>query len=125
MAIKDKKEPPVDVEVKQTEKVFITVIVGNQQIGGSILQYKGEPEPFEKGRIKEVELGKGAKLTGKELLIETNVLDSNTATNKIVVRHVFKNDKGNEIAKFEYEDEVVTHRDILSLKTQYNFKKKP
>jgi hypothetical protein len=124
MAIKERKEPPVDIEVKQSEKIFITVIVGNQQIGGSILQYKGEPEPFEKGRIKDLELGKGSKLEGKALLIQTNVLDSNTATNKIVIRHVFKNDKGNEIIKFEYVDEVATHRDIFSLQTQYNFKKK-
>jgi hypothetical protein len=124
MAIKVKKVPPVDLEVKQTEKVFITVVVGNQQIGGSILQYKGEAEPFEKGRIKDVELGKGSKINGKQLLVETNVLDSNTATDKVVVRHTFKNEKGDEIAKFQYEDEVATHRDILSLQTQYNFKKK-
>jgi hypothetical protein len=124
MAIKVKKEPPVDVEVKQSEKIFITVVVGNQQIGGSILQYKDEQEPFKKGRVKDVELGKGSKITGRELLVETNVLDSNTATNKIVVRHIFKNEKGDEIAKFQYEDEVLAHRDILSLQTQYNFKKK-
>lgn len=124
MAIKVKKEPPVDVEVKQSDKIFITVVVGNQQIGGSILQYKDEQDPFKKGRVKDVELGKGSKITGRQLLVETNVLDSNTATNKIVVRHIFENEQGDEIAKFQYEDEVLAHRDILSLQTQYNFKKK-
>ncbi len=121
MKIKELIIPPVTINLRKSKMVAITIKIGNAQIGGSILQFDGDDEPFAKGRIKEVELGKGSTLTGKQLEIETNVLDSNTATNKIVIRHIFHHNEGDTIDTITIEDEVDEHRDILSCKATYLF----
>src|SRR5688500_10811571 len=121
MQIRERILPPVTIKLRKSKMVDITIKIGNAQIGGSILQFEGDEEPLAKGRIKEVELGKGSTLAGKQLEIETNVLDSNTATNKIVIRHIFHYNEGDTIETITIEDEVEEHRDILSCKATYLF----
>jgi hypothetical protein len=121
MKIKERTIPPVTIGLRKTKMVSMTIKIGNAQIGGSILQFEGDEEPFDKGRIKDVELGKGSVLSGKKLLIETNVLDSNTATNKIVIRHIFHYNEGDTIETITIEDEVEEHRDIFSCTATYLF----
>jgi hypothetical protein len=123
MKIKKRKEAPVTVTVKSNSDVFMTIIVGNKQIGGGILEFEGDQEPFAKGRIKNENLGKGKTLFEKKLLVTTNVLDSNTAHNRIVITHILHYEDGTEIFSALIEDEVENHKDILSSAAIYNFKK--
>jgi hypothetical protein len=120
MAIKKRIEPPVDVFVQPGETAFLTIIIGNAQIGGSIVKFKDSSTVFAKGKIKDLEIGKAEDLVGKTLKITTNVLDSNTATDKISVTHNFKNGTP---ASFPFFDSVDNAGDIFSLITEYNFKK--
>ena len=113
--------PPVTISLRKTKMVAMTIKIGNAQIGGSILQFEGDAEPFEKGRVKDVEIGKGAALDGRRLQVETNVLDSNTATNKIVIRHIFHYNEGDTINTITIEDEVEEHRDVFSCTATYLF----
>ena len=121
MKIKERTMPLVTIRLRKTKMVAMTIKIGNAQIGGSILQFEGDADPWEKGRIKDVELGKGAALDDRKLQVETNVLDSNTATNKIVIRHIFHYNEGDTIDTITIEDEVEEHRDILSCTATYLF----
>ncbi|HEX6191864.1 MAG TPA: hypothetical protein VFZ42_05840 [Chitinophagaceae bacterium] len=123
MQIKERVEDPVDLVVKSNSDVFMTIIIGNRQIGGAILEFEGDEEPFAKGRIKNVLLGKGRELFDAVLLVETNVLDSNTAHNRIIITHIFHYDDGTEIDSIVIEDEVDNHKDILSSAATYSFLK--
>jgi len=122
MTVKKRVEPPVDIVVKSNSVVLMTIIIGNKQIGGGILEFKNE-DPFAKGKIKNVQIGKGKDLFDKPLLVTTNVLDSNTAHNRITITHVFTYENGDEIETILIEDEVDNHKDILSTSATYNFKK--
>lgn len=119
MAIKKRKEPPADIFLRSHQTVFITVNLGNAQIGGSVLKFKNSSEVFAKGKIKNVRIGKGEDLVGTTLKITTNVLDSNSSTNKISVTHDFKNGIP---ATFPFYDTVDNEGDIFSLTTEYVFK---
>lgn len=120
MEIKHRDEPPVDLVVKSNSIVYMTIIIGNRQIGGGILEFK-TGEPFAKGRIKNLPIAKGSVLFDKVLMVETNVLDSNTAHNRVVITHTFHYEDGSEIKTLVIEDEVLNHKDILSSSATYNF----
>jgi hypothetical protein len=122
MQVKKRVEDPLEIVVKSNSDIFMTIIIGNRQIGGAILEFQGE-EPFAKGKIKNELLGKGKELFPKTFLVTTNVLDSNTAHNRIVITHIFHYEDGTEIESILIEDEVANHKDILSSLATYNFKK--
>ena len=119
MAIKKRTEPPADLFVQAGDTIFLTIDIGNAQIGGSILKFEDEPTVFEKGKIKNLETGRADDLIGRTLKITSNVLDSNSSTNKIAITHRFKKAVPDA---FQYFDTVNNDGDILSLSTRYNFK---
>ena len=119
MAIKKRTEPPVDIDVDRGNETFVTIIIGNTQIGGSVLKFKDSNQVLEKGEIKNFPLGKGSDLVGRTLKVTTSVLDSNTSTNKMIVTHKFPNCT---LDSFEYEDQVDEDGDIFQLIVHYNFK---
>lgn len=119
MAIKKRTEPPADIFVRSYQTVFISVNIGNAQIGGSVLKFKNTTDVFERGKIKNLKLGKGEDLVGRTLKITTNVLDSNSSTDKISVTHDFKNGIP---ATFPIFDTIDNDGDIFSLITEYHFK---
>lgn len=119
MAIKKRNEPPKDIYVRSYQTVFITVNIGNAQIGGSVLKFKNSTDVLAKGKIRNLKIGKGEDLVGKTLKITTNVLDSNSSTNKISITHDFKNGVP---ATFPFYDTVDNDGDVFSLTTAYHFK---
>src|ERR1700721_2866519 len=69
----------------------LTMNIGNYQIGGSVLQFEDSNTPLPyKGTISNQLLGQNAALSGKKLKIITTVLDSNPATNNIVITFGFQ-----------------------------------
>jgi len=118
MSVKTRIMPDVALSIDPAVDAFISITIGNTQIGGSIVRFKGETEPIDKGRIRNVLIGNGNTLTGKTLEVITNVLDSNKATNKISIAHKFP---GCTPAAFLYTDEVDANKDIFSLITTYVF----
>ena len=120
MQVKKQTEKPVDISLKANADIFISVIIGNRQIGGAILRYKDEEEPFAKGKIKSLSLGKGKSLIGRTLLVMTNVLDSNDSTDKIVITHEF-DDAVAEFSSTEIDGTVDNDGDVFSSSATYNF----
>jgi hypothetical protein len=118
MSIKTKIQNPVDITVSDTELVKLSVTIGNAQIGGSIVQFDGDPKVLAKGDVDGLSLGQGIELRGKKLLVTTNVLDSNTSTMRIAVKHQFENGRP---AEARLSDKVDNSGDIFSWVTTYNF----
>jgi len=82
----------LDVEFTYTvgdEPVFLTIEIGDGQIGGSVVRKNGETLG-DTGIIKNRKLGKGADLVGAEIDIKTLVADVNDDTNETSVTYVVK-----------------------------------
>jgi hypothetical protein len=118
MAQKKRTEPVQTVTVKPDKNISLTVVIGNAQIGSSVVKFKGDDEILEKGVIKNLALGKGEEIVGRTLRVVTRVLDSNSSTNKIVVTHKLENGTPKT---FEYEDDVAANQDVFTLVTDYKF----
>jgi len=119
MAIKRITKTDLTTKVGLDESIFLTVSIGNAQIGGSVARWKNNSNILAKGEIKNLNLGLGMDVTGKTLKLTTNVLDVNEATNGIVINHYFHNGAP---SLFPYVDRVNNDGDILQLITEYTFK---
>lgn len=119
MAVKKVTKTDISVKVNLETTVFLTVTIGNAQIGGNVVRWKNNPNVLAKGEIKNLKLGLGIDIKGKILKVTTNVLDVNAVSNGIVIVHYFHN--GNP-APFTYDDRVEKDGDILQLITEYTFK---
>jgi len=119
MPIKKKTLPAVTVSAAAGQSVFLTITIGNAQIGASLVKFVDSTTLFAKGTIHTLLLGKAEELDGRTLQVITNVLDANPSTNKVVVLHEFKNASPESL---EYDDEVPNEGDILSLTRSFTFK---
>ena len=121
MAKKYSLQPnPREIEIRQGDEIFVSVLVGNGQIGGNIIRLNGEI--LAKGDLTDPTfLGDSNKLGGKEIILTTNVLDVNTFTNMCVITTQFLNQHNQQrysrIDKGEAEED-----DIASFKGNYYFK---
>lgn len=121
MTVKNRTEPAQDIHLGTASQVFLTITIGNAQIGGSIVQFKDAAQPVAKGQIVDLNLGTGAGLDNSVLQVQTNVLDSNDSINRIVFTHFFHDESGNQLASFQIKDQVDSDGDILSSLATYNF----
>ncbi len=121
MKIIERTEPLQTITLQGVAKIFLTVTVGNRQIGGAILQFEGDSDPFKKGRIKNLSFDDVNSLNGKCLVIRTNIIDSNPINNRVVFTHKFFEENGNEIKSFVVKDELTEHNDVLSSSAYYTF----
>ena len=117
MAIKQVNQPLVNVTITQ-DVVYLTITVGNYQIGGSMVQIEGAPNPVAKGNISHLLLGKKTDLQGKKLKVITTVLDSNTATNNIVITTGFT---GTSTSPIVTQDTVDNQGDYYVQNAEYAF----
>jgi hypothetical protein len=106
-----------DQPVKSNADVLISVLVGNAQIGGSVV-LDDTGQQLAKGRITNFNLGNGAALIGRSYKVITNVLDVNDSdpAHLAIVTHRFSNVKNN----FRHEDSI-PKGGIISFEVTYNF----
>lgn len=78
MPIQVKKTTEIikDHPVNPHQDVYLTVTIGNAQIGGSLVE-SNEGAQIGKGEIKNLFIGEGSQLIGSTITISTNVLDVN------------------------------------------------
>jgi hypothetical protein len=119
MAVKKLVITDIGIKAKTEETIFLTISIGNAQIGGSVVRWKNDPDILAKGEVVNLDLGTGSLIKGKILKITTNVLDVNDQTNGMVVNHYFYNA---EPSLFPYTDRVNNDGDIFQLITEYNFR---
>lgn len=119
MAIKTKRRSEeVDLKVQKTETILLTVTIGNAQIGGNVIRFKGSSDVIAKGEILNLSLGTGAGLIGKTLRVTTNILDVNPQTNGVVVVYFFS---GCTPPVTVFHDKVDNDGDICSFQVDFNF----
>ncbi|RBL91648.1 hypothetical protein [Chitinophaga flava] len=118
MAIKYQKKSD-DLDVIPGSDVILNISIGNAQIGASVISLDGVNTPIAKGEIRNLQLGKADELKGRALHVITNVLDTNSLTNGIVVTYSFS---GCTPSVKLYQDEVITDGDIMSFLLDFNFK---
>ena len=97
--------------------VFLTITIGNAQIGGSSVKFNNSPN-VGKGDIENLKLGKGSDLVGKTLEVTTNILDSNEQTNGVVVTYFFS---ACTPPATVFSDKVDNDGDIFSFEVNFNF----
>lgn len=114
-----KRTETADLVVNPEAEVILSVTIGNAQIGASVARFKGSAEVLAKGDISKLNLGKGASLVGKSLVVTTNILDSNQLTNGIVVTYFIESCSPKAML---FDDEVKVDGDICSFIVTFNFK---
>ena len=119
MAVKKLVKTNLAIHVALREWIYFTISIGNAQIGGSVVRWKGDKEMLAKGEITNLDLGPGESIKGKTLKVTTNILDVNEQTNGIVVNHYFYNGKP---SLFTYSERVNNDGDIFQLVIEYIFK---
>ncbi|MBC9929705.1 hypothetical protein [Chitinophaga qingshengii] len=118
MSIRKRKES-ADLTVNPGSDVILNITIGNAQIGASVVRFDKDDNALAKGDIRNLRLGTAADLKGKTLKVTTNVLDTNSLTNGIVVTYAFSSCTPSVIL---YQDEVKTDGDIMSFLLDFNFK---
>ncbi|TDX01869.1 hypothetical protein [Dinghuibacter silviterrae] len=115
MALIQATQPLVPLTMNM-DKVFLTVTIGNFQIGASAIWFDGGPL-LTKGDISQFLLGKKVDLLGKKLWIVTTVLDSNPADGNIIVTIGFNGTTSAPIVVTA----ALNAGDIYALTTSYTF----
>src|SRR5580704_7580066 len=83
-------KPLVNLSIN-LDQVFVTITIGNYQIGGSYLFFTDDPNTtVGKGNISQLLIGDRAVIQGRTLKIITTVLDANPSSTAIAVTIGFK-----------------------------------
>ena len=75
-----------DYSVSDDSHVYLTVEIGNAQVGGTAVMLNGNF--VAKGEIRNLDLGKGSDLRDKGARVITTVSDINENTNTLVVKYI-------------------------------------
>ncbi len=120
MAIKSKNVEFVTKIDNQNADVYLTITIGNAQIGASIVKWENATDIIKKGEISNLNLGDGAAIlnNNKLLNILTNILDVNPATNGVVVTYYFHNATPSTLTLNDYVD---SEGDIFSFDLDVEF----
>jgi hypothetical protein len=119
MEIKEKKVSIDRSIADPNADVYLTITIGNAQIGGNVVRWKGSPDILGKGEISNLNLGKGSDAKGKTLEIITNILDVNPSTNGVVATYYFHNVTDPTLT---IDDTVNNHGDVCSIELDTDFK---
>ncbi|PJJ08785.1 hypothetical protein CLU83_2086 [Flavobacterium sp. 1] len=103
----------------QEKDIYLTITIGNAQIGGNVIKWKGSTDIIGKGEISNLNLGKGITIKEKILEITTNILDVNQSNNGVVATYYFHNATAPSVT---FDEAVNSHGDVFSLELDVNFK---
>lgn len=103
--------------IDEQDKIYLTIQIGNGQIGGSKVIL--DDEQLAKGNLSQPTfIGNSSKLAGKEISIETNVLDVNHFTNMCVITTSFLNQE-NKVLFTKIDNGEAPENGIASFKGKY------
>jgi hypothetical protein len=116
----NKKETTLDFSIENpNQNVVLTITIGNAQIGGTRVRWQNSDSNVAKGKIVNLDLGKGSGVLGKTLELYTNILDVNPSTNGVVVTYFFHNCTPSIET---LSDKVGSDGDVFSFITNVNFR---
>ena len=121
MGIKKNDLGLINVTV-DADSVYMTITIGNYQIGGSDVHFvdttTGATTPLAKGDISHLLIGNKADIIGKTLEVVTTVLDSNSSSNNIIVVNGLD---GTNFTPTTTTDTVDNNGDYYALRSKYFF----
>lgn len=104
-------------EIDEQDKIYLSIQIGNGQIGGSKVII--DSVQVAKGNLAQPTfIGNSSKLVGKEITIETNVLDVNHFTNMCVITTNFLNQE-NKVLFTKIDNGVAPENGIASFRGKY------
>lgn len=108
-----------DHKTDRNTNARLTITIGNLQIGGSKVRWKGEDELLAQGPVIDLNLGRGADIIDRTLSITTNFYDQNANSNFVSGMYDFNNGP-NPI--HVYFDSVDNDGDFFVFKIEITFK---
>lgn len=99
--------------------VFLTITIGNDQIGGSSVKFRNQSNVLAFGKIIGLKLGSGESLVGKVLEVRTRFFDRNEYTNNVSAIYNFNN--GSKPFHV-YFDHVENENDSFIFNASFTFK---
>ena len=99
------------------DPVILTVVIGDGQLGGTNVQFEGDPNPLAQGDITGLKLGSKANLANKTLDV-TSVVHAISPTTDVSETDRFS---GTDQNNFEYDDTVDNSGDFYTLTRKYQF----
>jgi hypothetical protein len=97
-------------------EVKLTVVIGDGQLGASIVFLN--TTPIEKGEIKDQVIGLGKSLHGSKLLVKTVVSDVNDQTNHTCITYILTG--GVKDNSFSLEATVANEGDSIIYKAEFD-----
>jgi len=98
---------PREVNANPSNELFLTVEIGNAQIGGNVLKTSAG-KVIVKGVLDKTHIGKYEDLKDKTLKLQTNILDANANTDRCVITTTFINENGKVLFRKVDSDEIPT-----------------
>ena len=103
--------------IDEQDKIYLSIQIGNGQIGGSKVILEGKQ--VAKGNLSQPTfIGNSSKLKGKEITIETNVLDVNHFTNMCVITTSILNQE-NKVLFTQIDNGEAPENGIASFEGKY------
>jgi hypothetical protein len=99
--------------------ISLSVAVGNAQFGGIDVRFAGESQPLARqDNMLRVDLGKGADIVNRDVVVRTVATDINPFTNKMIVTNVLTGGVQNQV--FAMEKEVGEKGDVVYFKAVFH-----
>jgi len=98
-------------------KVLLDIVIGNAQIGASIV--KLNKTEVARGEVSALDLGSGPALVGKSLSIKSVVTDVNDSTNRTSIKYAFR--RGQDAQEFISRAEVENNGESIIYRALFKF----
>jgi hypothetical protein len=101
--------------------VYLTINSDNNQFQSNMLQIEGEPLLFLRTRVIKHPLGNIKKLSGKNVMVKSFVVNSNVANQHLKMSYSFFNEENELIDTVCLEEDMENKEHVFSLSVNYHF----
>lgn len=101
--------------------VYLTINSDNNQFQSNMLQIEGEPLLFLRTKVIKHPLGNIKKLSGKNIMVQSFVVNSNAENQHLKMSYSFFNEENELIDTICLEENLENKENVLSLSVQYHF----
>jgi hypothetical protein len=101
--------------------VYLTINSDNNQFQSNMLQIEGEPLLFLRTRVIKHPLGNMKKLSGKNVMVKSFVVNSNAENQHLKMSYSFFNEENELIDTVCLEEDLENNENVLSLSVNYHF----
>lgn len=101
--------------------VYLTINSDNNQFQSNMLQIEGEPLLFLRTRVIKHPLGNIKKLSGKNVMVQSFVVNSNAEKQHLRMSYSFFNEENELIDTICLEENFDNKENVLSLSVNYHF----